>query len=481
MKRKARYLVPLLILLTIISVLGYRQRGRIRMTMLDFLHSFDDVDREETFGDTNVVFPQERWCPARDGGTASDTTGQDQKQLELIRSLGYLSGYEEAPFERNVTVYDPEQASDGYNVLISGHAPGVNMIDMEGNVVHEWYIEEATVYGLWPDTRNRERAHGIAFDVWRRAYLYENGDLLTIISGGGVVKVDRESNLLWTSNYNGAHHDLDVVDDGNIYLIGRKVHINERYNPDEYISEDYLYILDSLGNTIDSMSILDLVAESPFAPTLRRSAIRNCLRRSNIEMGSDLSLLGIEDLILTGDVLHCNSVTYIRKGQLPDDYEGPLREGTVLLSLRTNDLVCAVDLEDRSIYWAESDLWHCQHEPVVLPNGNMLLFDNLGSFQASTILELNPEINEVEWLYRGDEENPFYSVGIGSCQRLPNGNTLITESLFGRAFEVTSEKEIVWEYYSPHRAGVNNELIATLYEVFRVSEDYVDGWLEDVE
>jgi len=35
---------------------------------------------------------------------------------------------------------------------------------------------------------------------------------------------------------------------------------------------------------------------------------------------------------------------------------------------------------------------------------------------------------------------------MGYAQRLPNGNTLITESSFGRFFEVTKEGEIVWEY-----------------------------------
>ena len=34
-------------------------------------------------------------------------------------------------------------------------------------------------------------------------------------------------------------------------------------------------------------------------------------------------------------------------------------------------------------------------------------------------------------------------------QRLPNGNTLICESDAGRIFEVTQDKEIVWDYYSP--------------------------------
>jgi hypothetical protein len=35
---------------------------------------------------------------------------------------------------------------------------------------------------------------------------------------------------------------------------------------------------------------------------------------------------------------------------------------------------------------------------------------------------------------------------MGNAQRLPNGNTLITESSFGRFFEVTKEGELVWEY-----------------------------------
>ncbi len=49
--------------------------------------------------------------------------------------------------------------------------------------------------------------------------------------------------------------------------------------------------------------------------------------------------------------------------------------------------------------------------------------------------------------------------------------------MFGRAFEVTHEGEIVWEYYSPYRAGENFELIATLHEAFRVSRDYTESWL----
>ena len=43
----------------------------------------------------------------------------------------------------------------------------------------------------------------------------------------------------------------------------------------------------------------------------------------------------------------------------------------------------------------------------------------------------------------------FFSTNISSAQRLPNGNTLITEGAPGRVFEVTKEREIVWEYMNP--------------------------------
>jgi hypothetical protein len=67
---------------------------------------------------------------------------------------------------------------------------------------------------------------------------------------------------------------------------------------------------------------------------------------------------------------------------------------------------------------------------------------------------------------------------IGSCHRLPGGNTLIVESMQGRAFEVTPDGEIVWEYFNPYRAGENNELIASLYDVVRVPPESVERWLD---
>ncbi|MHB8104453.1 MAG: thioredoxin, partial [Dehalococcoidales bacterium] len=62
--------------------------------------------------------------------------------------------------------------------------------------------------------------------------------------------------------------------------------------------------------------------------------------------------------------------------------------------------------------------------------------------------------------------NRLYSAFVSSAQRLPNGNTLITEGNGGRIIEVTAEHEIVWEYVSPYK---HRRLKFTLlYRAYRI-------------
>jgi hypothetical protein len=93
------------------------------------------------------------------------------------------------------------------------------------------------------------------------------------------------------------------------------------------------------------------------------------------------------------------------------------------------------------------------------------------------VLEFDPRTRAVTWSYEGSAEDPFDSATGGSVQRLPNGNTLITESDGGRAFEVTPSREIVWEYYNPARAGEKGDLIANLSELTRIDRAAVADWL----
>jgi hypothetical protein len=92
----------------------------------------------------------------------------------------------------------------------------------------------------------------------------------------------------------------------------------------------------------------------------------------------------------------------------------------------------------------------------------------------SRVLEIDPVTLEVVWTYQmtGLESYRFFSHYVSSAQRLPNGNTMITEGADGRIFEVTPAGEIVWEYVSPYfgelATGTNR-----VYRAYRVPYEWV--------
>ena len=91
------------------------------------------------------------------------------------------------------------------------------------------------------------------------------------------------------------------------------------------------------------------------------------------------------------------------------------------------------------------------HDATMLSNGNVLVFDNGLRSKSSRIVEVDPRTNEIVWSYQDPNPQSFFSSHRGAAQRLPNGNTLITDSGGGRAFEVTADGEIVWTFVNPNR------------------------------
>ena len=151
-----------------------------------------------------------------------------------------------------------------------------------------------------------------------------------------------------------------------------------------------------------------------------------------------------------------------------------------MLSIRELDAVCVLDLEQEAIAWAMSSLWYRQHDPAILDNGNMMVFDNKGTMPYSRVVEFDPVTQEIAWIYQGDKSNHFFSNGSSTAHRLPNGNTLITETGGARAFEVTQDKRIVWKFVSPHKTGRRYNA-AKLWDVIRIPPDYDMTWLKDAQ
>jgi hypothetical protein len=86
----------------------------------------------------------------------------------------------------------------------------------------------------------------------------------------------------------------------------------------------------------------------------------------------------------------------------------------------------------------------------------------LGIYAGSRILKIEPTTKQIVWQYTAEDSGlppwTFFSSFVSNAQRLQNGNTLITEGMNGRIFQVTDKGQIVWEYYSPYTGyGVAGE------------------------
>jgi len=376
-------------------------------------------------------------------------TPEQAAMIERLEALGYAQGTVDAGDLEGVTVHDRQRAQQGYNLVTSGHGQSAQLMDMDGNIVHEWHAE---FVDIWPEAQRKSAREQAKF--FRRVHLLDDGGLLVIYEGFGLVRLDRDSNVQWAKR-NLAHHDLQVLDDGTIVVLTRKAHMVERVDPDEPILEDYVSWLGPDGDPVrEEVSLLECFENSQeFRPLWDAHTLRH------------------------GDVFHTNGIEVL-DGRV--DHPAFVA-GNLLLSFSKLHAVGVADPERKEMVWVLRDDFKRQHDPRILDDGSLMFFDNRGvNFddgrgleELSLVLVYDPATEDLVWSYEGDDEHPFYTRTCGINQRLPGGNTLITESDNGRAFEVTPDGEIVWEYYNPHHVG---RYVASLLEVERFGLATVQGW-----
>jgi Arylsulfotransferase (ASST) len=345
-----------------------------------------------------------------------------------------------APVEQNTTkrrgvglrAFDPERASAGFTLfapLIWGDGT-VYLVDLHGNVVHTW---------------NMPYPPGLSGYLTDRGTLFYNGRTSeeSFLSrfpfkGGVVLEADWNGRVLWEVRHPDHHHHGILLRNGNVLLncmgrvpddIARQVRggvEEEAFPSGQYAARpkadagkmfsDYLAELTPSGQTVWEWRTWEHL--DPEADGIKE-----------IQAPRTLWAQG-------------NSVF-----ELPD--------GDILASYRPTSTVIRISRNTGKIVWKlSSPTVAGQHAPYLLANGNILIFDNGvhrldDSMPFSRVIEVNPSTNKVEWKYQDRPTWNFFSPRMGNAQRLPNGNTLVCESSFGRFFEVTREGEIVWEYVNP--------------------------------
>ncbi len=363
---------------------------------------------------------------------------------------------------RGVTIKKSNAVYKGLTLYTSGDGAYANLIDMDGNVVHRWSLPYRKVWDQSP--RGAEpRPDNLMF--WDKVRMLPNGDLIAIYSaandspwGYGMIKIDRDSRLLWGYHAH-THHDLDITPDGRVIALTNAYSDEsiDAFNALEpHWLEDYVVELDGeSGKELSKTSLSHAFLNSPYR-----------------ELIYAIPRLALDD------PLHTNSVQFIDNATARAFAPARGNANQVMVSFRNPSAIGLMDLNSGEMTWARRGPWLSQHYGRALPNGNFMLFDNLGNFEeknGSRVLEVNPLNDAIFWRYTGNKEHPFESGIRSSAEALPNGNRLITESDGGRLFEVNRAGDIVWEFINPVRGGGKDQFIPVVSAGQRITLEDIDA------
>ncbi|MCX7016938.1 MAG: aryl-sulfate sulfotransferase [Candidatus Sumerlaeota bacterium] len=354
-----------------------------------------------------------------------------------------------------VTIYNEKKAYKGYTLFCETFAepvwrPGkeavIQLIDMNGAPAHTWKQSKTT---LQSHCRLLPNGHVI----------YPTHDRSDVASGNvGLFELDRDSRVVWSYRCR-VDHDFQVLENGNIL-----VHtINETMWP-------------ALGPELKRHPYMIEVARDKQLVWEWRGEQRLDELKALLPAEGWKHLMDRATGRFAFDWAHNNTLQVIRPNAAYEKEKaagGPIRfkPGNIFFSYRSVDVIGVIERETGRIVWAWGPgVIDGQHKPHMLANGNVLIFDNGTLRGYSRVIELNPLTERIEWEYDGRPDHEFLSKAISSAQRLPNGNTLICDGNNARLFEVTPDKEIVWEFRSPHTCEWSKEFI---YRCLRYSPDYV--------
>jgi hypothetical protein len=345
---------------------------------------------------------------------------------------------------KNATITgDPSLAYNGYTLLSLQFSTNVYLIDMDGHIVHRW---SAPFHDVWPDAAHVHKVSRARIFV-ETAHVYPNGDLLVQYSGlgdtpygYGIAKIDKDSNVLWAYGEN-AHHDFSIREsDGHIFALTQSVIRSALPGLDtlQYpLLNDYVVELSPEGKELQKISVAEAFTDTPY----------QYLLFTNDKKGKK-----------GWDLLHTNSVMALDES-IADNFP-MFGEGDILLSIRNKNLLVIIDAKSHKVSHVYEGKWQNQHSASFLENGHLMVLDNKGMASAhrrgpksnqSRVIEISPETSEIVWNFSGNHQHPFKTPSRGRVERLPNGNTLIAESIVGRAFEVTKDGEIAWQIQFPKK------------------------------
>ncbi|TWB86895.1 arylsulfotransferase ASST [Bradyrhizobium macuxiense] len=357
--------------------------------------------------------------------------------------------------------------------------PTANLVDSLGHHIHQW----ANTTDQLPAECNPPSF----LKGWNHVRVDEQGNLFVIVPLRSLIKLDPFSRVVWKADIP-AHHDVEFLHDGGVLTLTEDVVDIELDGQNYTILDNFLVFLDSHGGLKRRVSISALVLNDSGLRELfiAKNHERLPLGRQVWEESRDLEVgrhsrdpetkRGLLSSVrqLTGsplDVLHANSVMLLKRNRC-----GMFSEGNILISLRNLDTILVADLRTETVLWSHgADILSGQHQPILLENGRILVFDNGRDRGFSRLVEIDPQSRKITWEYRGDELSSFFSPLAGGCELLANGNILATDAQAGRAFEVTRAGKTVWTLFVNRTPGESRPSRVAVYRVSSVTDNTVQA------
>jgi len=390
--------------------------------------------------------------------------------LALAASLGGALAYPSV-FPTGTTRYDPARAYNSH-VLFTGGDNVARLIDMNGNVVHEW--KDAGTYSslIDPAYTGGQRGHvlvTLALGDGAGTDLVP-GRVATRISKA-IGELDWNGQVVWQfgekapGGFARQHNDWGRLPNGNTVVLSNVTRPLPGFKLPQLI-DDAVYEVNAQGEIVWRWLAGDHLEEFGFTP-------------------DQLKLVRASD---EADFLHLNNLKPLGPNRWFAAGDKRFAPDNLLVHSRNANFIAIIEKTSGRVVWSLGpnyaplprgagarklprpvDQISGQHDAHLIPEdlpgaGNLLVFDNQGpagypsvalpTTGGSRVLEIDPVKKEIVWQYSAEDSGAaswtFRSTHISAARRLPNGNTFIDEGQSGRLFQVTPDGEIVWEYVNPY-------------------------------
>jgi len=399
---------------------------------------------------------------------------------------------------------DNSKAYKGYNLLYPHEQPDVLLLNNCGQIVNKWTDEADSRPG-------------------NTVYLLEDGSILKtkrsskvtgnpIWSGGGggtVEKRDWNNKLLWTftlnDSFNRLHHDIEPLPNGNILMISwQKKTVAEAIakgrNPatlaNGEVWSDKIIEVKPIGS--DSFAIVwewclwdhliqnfDSTKANYGEPENNPGSVDiNYATLNSVKNWAFLNSvsynIGYDQLVVSSPSF--NEVWIVdhstTTAQAATKSGGFSTKGGELMYRWGNPAAFnSGTASDQRLFFPHDAHWIAKNTGEK-NFGKIFVFNNRAGADFSSVNIIEPNFDyylwkylkngnvyfpkTFYWAYKRPDSTALYSTALSSVQRLPNNNTLICSGQQGYTFEITPNKEIVWEYITPFKTGAKVEQGDTL-------------------